>query len=300
MSFPDYPFERNFFDRGGGIRMHYVDEGPRDAPPVVMVHGNPTWSFYYRRVINALKTTHRCIVPDHIGMGLSDKPTDEQYVHTLESRVDDLSALLNHLEVTGDVDLIVHDWGGMIGSAFAVRNPERIRRMVVLNTGAFHLPKTKMLPWQLKLCRSFLGAIAVRGFNQFCRGGVRQCVTRKMKADVRRAYLHPYNSWANRRAVLRFVEDIPLTPTEDSYALVNEVDEKLEELSHVPKLICWGMKDFVFDEHFLTEWVARFPKADVHRFNDAGHYVLEDAHEAILPLIERFLGSEKGESASCY
>src|SRR5205823_3246531 len=111
--------------------------------PVVMLHGNPTWSFYYRNLVLSLRDSYRTIVPDHIGCGLSDKPDDSRYRYTLESRVTDLEALLEHLGVTCDITLVVHDWGGMIGLAYAVRHPERIRRLVILNTGAFHLPRTK-------------------------------------------------------------------------------------------------------------------------------------------------------------
>ena len=111
-----------------GLRQHYLDEG--DGAPVVMVHGNPTWSFFYRRLVEALSPTRRCIVPDHIGCGLSDKPDDSRYEYTLERRVDDLEALLDHLGVREDVSLVVHDWGGMIGTSYAARHPDRIRKMV--------------------------------------------------------------------------------------------------------------------------------------------------------------------------
>src|SRR5436305_2156201 len=131
------------FDRGG-LRLHYLDEG--DGEPVVMVHGNPTWSFYYRHLVEALSPSHRVIVPDHIGCGLSDKPDDSRYAYTLASRVDDLEALLEHLGIVKDITLVVHDWGGMIGMVYATRHPKRIRRLVVLNTAGFHLPQAKRFP----------------------------------------------------------------------------------------------------------------------------------------------------------
>ncbi len=291
MSFPDYPFTSRYLDRGG-IRLHYVDEGPRDAPPVVMLHGNPTWSFYFRRVIAALNPRFRCIVPDHIGMGLSDKPGDDRYEYTLDRRADDVEALLAHLGITRDITLILHDWGGMIGTTYATRFPDRIKQFVILNTGAFHLPKSKPLPWQLKLCRGFMGAFFVRGLNGFSGDAVKSCVKRRpLAADVKAALLAPYNSWKNRIAVHRFVQDIPLKPGDRAYATVTNVEENLGQFANRPMLICWGMKDFVFDHHFLTEWEARFPQAQVHRFEDVGHYILEDAHEDVIPLISRFLGA---------
>ena len=289
MSFPDYPFKSHYLDRSGN-RLHYVDEGSPDAPPVVMLHGNPTWSFYYRRVIAALSGTHRCIVPDHIGMGLSDKPSDDRYEYTLDRRVDDVEALLEHLNIRSNITLILHDWGGMIGSAFATRFPDRIKQFVILNTGAFHLPKSKPLPWQLKLCRSFIGALFVRGLNGFSGDAVKSCVTRRpLAADVKQAYLSPYNSWKNRIAVHRFVQDIPLKPGDRAFDTVTRVQDNLHQFADRPMLICWGMKDFVFDHHFLAEWEKRFSNADIHRFEDAGHYILEEAHEEIIPLIRQFL-----------
>ena len=283
-----YEFQSHFLDRDG-VRLHYLDEGT--GPPVVMVHGNPTWSYYYRNLVRALRGEYRTIVPDHIGCGRSDKPGDDQYRYTLEQRVKDLESLLDRLGVTRDITLIVHDWGGMIGMTYATRHPERIRRLVILNTGAFHLPKSKPFPWSLWLCRNrIFGPLLVRGLNVFCREAVRTCCTRRpLSAEARQAYLSPYDSWAHRIAILRFVQDIPLRPSDPSYDLVTETQNNLHKLRGVSMLICWGEKDWVFDQHFLAEWIARFPDAVVHRFPDAGHFVLEDAIEEIIPLVRSFL-----------
>jgi cis-3-alkyl-4-acyloxetan-2-one decarboxylase len=283
-----YPFQGHFLERDG-LRYHYLDEGAGE--PVVMLHGNPTWSFYYRNLVLALRDSYRTIVPDHIGCGRSDKPDDARYAYRLEQRVRDVEALLDHLGVTKDITLVLHDWGGMIGMAYAVRHPERIRRLVILNTAAFHLPKTKPLPWSLRLCRSpLLGPILVCGFNAFCRGAAAYCATQQQLPEaVRAEYLAPYDSWRNRIGVLRFVQDIPLEPSDPSYGVVSEVEAGLHQLQAVPMLICWGDKDFVFDRHFLEEWRRRFPGAEVHTFPDAGHYVLEDAASEIIPLVRDFL-----------
>lgn len=282
-----YPFEGRFLDLDGN-RMHYLDEGSGD--PVVMVHGNPTWSIYYRNLVQALRGTHRCIVPDHIGCGLSDKPGDDRYDYTLEQRVADLEALLDHLGVTENITLVVHDWGGMIGMAFATRHPERIRRLVVLNTSAFHLPKSKRFPWPLWLTRTPLGAVLVRGFNAFAATAARVCCTRtRMSRELRRAYCAPYDSWANRIATLRFVQDIPLRPGDRSYETVTEVEENVHKLKGKPLLICWGLKDFVFDAHFLRRWEETFPDAEIRRFEDCGHYILEDAAEEVIGLVRNFI-----------
>ena len=173
-----YPFASHFIDLGG-VRMHYLDEGA--GQPVVMLHGNPTWSFYYRNLVLALRDSHRIVVPDHIGCGLSDKPDDAHYSYRLARRVDDLESLLELLGIHEDVTLVLHDWGGMIGMAWATRHPERVKRLVILNTAAFHLMPSKRLPWSLRIVRNTpLGLLLVRGLNAFSRGAVRYCTTRPL------------------------------------------------------------------------------------------------------------------------
>lgn len=286
-TYPNYDFTHHYADIGGQ-RMHYLDEGRGQT--VVMLHGNPNWSFYYRNLVTALRDRYRCLVPDHIGCGLSDKPTDDSYEYSLQQRVSDLECWLDKVHATHNLTLVVHDWGGMIGMAYATRYPDRIRRLVVLNTGAFHLPATKPVPWQLRMARGFLGAILVRGFNAFSQGAVQTCVTRQpMARDVGRAYCAPYNSWRNRIAVHRFVQDIPLKPGDRGYDLVTQVADRLDTLRDIPMLIGWGDRDFVFDEHFLNDWLKRFPEAELHRFPDCGHYILEDAAEELIPAIVKFL-----------
>lgn len=289
-AFPEYPFTPQRFEVRPGLALSHLDEGPRDAPPVVMVHGNPSWSYYYRKLVLALRDEYRCIVPDHIGMGLSDKPGDERYEYTLKSRIDDLDALLGHAGVDDKVTLVVHDWGGMIGLGWALRHPERLARLVVLNTGAFPLPASKPMPWQLSLGRdSKLGALLIRGLNAFSGVASYVGVKRRMPAAVRRAYVAPYDSWANRISTLRFVQDIPLQPGDKAWDLVEEGGRRLHEFADRPAILLWGMQDFVFDAHFLQGFRERLPRAEVHEFPDAGHYVLEDEAERIVPLVQDFL-----------
>lgn len=256
-----------------------------------MLHGNPNWCYYYRNLVESLRTTHRCLVPDHIGCGLSDKPVDRAYPYCLERRIVDITEWIDGLALTEPVTLVVHDWGGMIGCGWAVKHPDRVAKLVVLNTGAFPLPAAKPVPWQLRLARTpGLGALAVRGFGAFSEGAVRSCVTRRpMPGDVARRYCEPYDSWSNRRAVHRFVQDIPLNGRHPSWKSVVETASQLHLLEDKPMLIGWGAKDFVFDEHFLAEWRRRFPAASIHYYADCGHYVLEDAQEELVPLITQFV-----------
>lgn len=287
---PDYPFAPKTFDRGNGILLNYVDEGPRDAEPVVMVHGNPSWSYYWRHLVLGLRDSYRCIVPDHIGMGLSDKPDDSRYEYTLQSRVDDLDKLIASLGLTGKITLAMHDWGGMIGFAWAMRNPERIARLVILNTASFPLPTTKKLPWQIGLGRvPLLGAILIRGFNFFARGAADLGVMTPIDRASRKALLSPYDSWSTRRAVHRFVQDIPLKPGDRAWDLVAGAERQLPNYRQLPVFIGWGLQDFVFDQDFLAHFIKDLPNATQKIYGDAGHYVLEEKHAELVPAIRQFL-----------
>ncbi|MBX0328527.1 alpha/beta fold hydrolase [Oscillochloris sp. ZM17-4] len=278
-----YPFHTARLEVPGGA-ISYVDEGA--GPPVVMVHGNPTWSLYYRHLIAALRDSHRVIVPDHMGCGLSDKP--QAYPYRLANHIENLTRLIDHLDL-GPVDLVVHDWGGAIGMGWATRHPELVRRIVVLNTAAFLSPR---LPLRIAVCRvPVFGDLALRGANAFAGAATFMAVERPMPADLRRAYLLPYNSWANRIAQLRFVQDIPLRPAHPTWAVVDGIDRDLVALRGKPMQIFWGGKDWCFDDHFLAGWLQRFPEAAAYRFDDAGHYVLEDAHAEIAPRVAQFFGA---------
>ena len=256
-----------------------------------MVHGNPNWTYYWRNLIPALSDRYRCLAIDHIGCGYSEKPDDAHYEYSLRQRIEDLTAWLDGLNVRENIHLIAHDWGGMIACGYATRFPERVSKLVMLNTGAFPLPATTQIPWQLKVARSpVLGSMLLRGFNAFSRGAVKSCVTRRpMPPAVADAYCAPYNSWSNRIAVHRFVQDIPLSPNDRGYDIVTQVANGLPKLRDKPMLIGWGDRDFVFNEHFLREWQTRCPHAEVHQYPDCGHYVLEDAAEDLIPRIRAFL-----------
>lgn len=284
----EYPFESHFL-KLHGLDYHYLDEG--QGEPLVLIHGNPSWSFYYRHLVRELRNDYRLIVPDHIGCGLSDKPADSQYTFSLEQRVADLDSLITALKLEQKITLVVHDWGGMIGLAWAVRNPEKVGRLVIMNTAAFHLPETKKLPLALKICRETqFGAFLIQGLNIFARGAAWVgCKRNKMNGDLRKAYCSPYDNWKNRVATLRFVQDIPLTPEDRGYDFITETTAGLSQFADLPISLFWGEKDFVFDDHFLKRWQQIYPKAEQHLYSDCGHYILEDAKDEVIPLIRTFL-----------
>lgn len=282
-----YPFESHFLDLDG-VRLHYLDEG--EGEPVLLLHGNPSWSFMYRDLIRALRDGKRAIAPDHVGCGLSDRPSEDRYQYTLGRRVADLDSLISSLHLTRPLSLVVHDWGGLIGMTWAVRHPERIDRIVVLNTAGFLVPEGSSLHWTIRFCRrSRLAAFCMSRFNAFSLAACRLGSAKGLSREVRRGYVGPYGTPRERIAVTRFVQDIPLEPGDPAYALVARTESGLDQLRDRPVLICWGERDFVFDGRFLDRWLDFFPKAEVHRFERAGHYVLEDAGAEVTALIREFL-----------
>ncbi|MBS0201049.1 MAG: alpha/beta fold hydrolase [Proteobacteria bacterium] len=294
-TFPDYPFTPNRFEVRRGIAMSYLDEGPRDGEVIVMLHGNPSWSYYWRHLVAGLRDRYRCIVPDHVGMGLSDKPDDAadaspRYDYTLQSRIDDLDALLKHAGVDGPVTLAVHDWGGMIGFGWALRDPSRVRRLVITNTAAFPLPAAKHFPRRLALGRdSRIGGWAIRRFNLFARGAALYGTVRTLPQDVVQAYSGVYDGWTSAISTLRFMQDIPLGEGDRAWPLLQAAAQQLPSYADRPTFIGWGLRDFVFDRHFLDGFRAALPAAEVHAYRDAGHYVMEDQHEQLVPMIRTFL-----------
>jgi haloalkane dehalogenase len=277
-----YPFEPRFHTLAAGVRMHYVDEGQSDEA-VLMLHGNPSWSFFYRDVIKALAGRIRCVVPDHVGMGLSDKP--QNYRYTLAQRIADVGSLVAALGLKR-VHLIVHDWGGAIGFGWARRHPELVGRIVITNTAAF--PDSK-IPFRISVCRwPLVGPVIVRGLNGFAGAAATMAVTRPMPPTVRTGFLAPYGSWADRVGVNAFVRDIPMSESHPSYGELASIASALPQFRDRQILIAWGARDFCFTTHFLDRWREIYPDAEVALEPEAGHYLLEDAGERLVPRIANF------------
>ncbi len=283
-----YPFESNFLDIEGQ-NLHYIDKG--EGRPVIMVHGNPTWSFYFRNLIQELSQDYRAIALDHIGCGFSDKPDAKTYDYTLESRVRDLDTLINSLDLKEKINFIVHDWGGMIGLAWAVDHIDRVDKIIITNTSGFFLPKEKEFPfllWLVKYIRPF-AVPAVLGFNAFAKTALLLCSKKGLSKKIKKGFVAPYNSWKNRMATLKFVQDIPIDKKDRSFYMVEHVDNNLKELDESQLMFLWGAQDFVFDLAFLNEFRRRFPGAKTRVFHDAGHYLFEDKKKETMDEIKAFL-----------
>lgn len=279
----EYPFKSNYLTIDGN-KLHYLDEG--SGPVIVMVHGNPTWSYYFRHLVKSLSSSYRVIVPDHMGCGLSDKP--QKYDYILKNHITNISKLIDHLELSS-LSMVVHDWGGAIGMGYSTQFTDKIDKIVVLNTAAF---RSKRIPFRIRMCRwPLIGECIVRGLNGFAWPATFMAVKKKMNKKIAKAYLMPYDSWKNRIAVYCFVRDIPLVSEHVSYNTLKTIEENLVVLreKNIPMMIAWGGKDFCFNDHFFNEWKNRFPDAKSHYFPDGGHYILEDEKGIIEPLIKNFL-----------
>lgn len=283
-----YDFPRRLVPLGGGgdYSIHCIDTGG-PGRPVLLLHGNPTWSFFYRGLVAELRRDFRCVAPDHLGCGLSSKPQDWPY--RLEGHMANLERVVAALGLA-ECDLVVHDWGGAIGMGLAGRKPEWVRRIVILNTAAF---RSRHLPRRIALCRTpLLGTPLVRGLNAFAWPATFMAVTRALAPEVRQGYLWPYRTWRDRVAIDGFVRDIPLEEDHPSYDTLVEVEEGLARLRDKPMLIYWGGRDFCFTERFYRQWQKRFPAAQARWIADAGHYVLEDARGRAEREIAAFLRAE--------
>lgn len=273
-------------------RVHFLDEGPMDgAPPdpqqtLLFVHGNPTWCFHWRGLIEAFRGRYRCVAPDHLGCGLSDAPAGGQ---TLAQRTATLVELIDHLDLQR-VTLVAQDWGGAIGLGALFERPQRFQGVVLFNTGAFPPPRT---PWRIAACKApVVGRLALQGLNLFSLAAVRMTTHRgPLPRGVARGYLAPYRSWSRRRAVADFVADIPWRASHPTYRTLSELERRLPSLSALPSALVWGMRDWCFTPACLERFERAWPQAQVTRLADAGHWVVEDAPDECRRAVDHLLGA---------
>lgn len=276
----EYPFESHFLNLNNH-QYHYIDQGEGDV--ILMLHGNPTWSFFYRNLAKHFSSHHfRVIVPDHMGCGLSSKPQD--YDYTLKKHVENLCELVTHLNLS-NITLVVHDWGGAIGMGLATRYPHLIKKMVIMNTAAF---RSIEIPARINILRNPVGEWLIRSFNGFAAPATFMATKKGLSTIVKKGFLFPYHDFHSRIATAKFVQDIPMSENHPTYQTLKDIEEKLSTIK-APVLLLWGEKDFCFTMNFHQKWKEFFPKAKSVTYPLAGHYLVEDESLSVIQEIENFL-----------
>lgn len=272
-------------------RMHYIDEGQGQGPQtVVCVHGNPTWSFYYRSIVTQQSSRVRVIAVDHIGCGLSDKP--QHYSYTLDQHIVNLKRLIIELDLR-NITLVVHDWGGAIGLGTALEVADRIKGLVILNTGAFPPP---FIPLRIAACRiPLVGEWGMRGLNLFARAALFMTLNRlpRLDRDVAAGLIAPYDNWHNRVAIANFVRDIPTRESQPTWQRLRQIESGLPSLNDRVIELVWGMRDWCFTPECLTRFEQLLPSARVTKLDDVSHYVMEEASEEVNQAVTRCLEAQK-------
>ena len=252
---------------------HVLDNGVADpAGTLLCVHGNPTWSYLWRRLVAAAPPGWRVVAPDHLGMGWSERPAAAR---PLAQRVADLGNLTAALGLSGPVVTVAHDWGGIISLGWALEHRQDLRGVVLMNT-AVAMPEGDLGPALIRLAHApGLRAAVTVGSSGFVHGATALSWP-PLPREIRRAYAQPYRSAARRRAVGQFVADIPFRPGHPSRPAQEAIAEGIRTLD-VPALLLWGPRDPVFGEKYLADLRERLPQADVHRYEGASHLLPEDA-----------------------
>ena len=273
----EYPFTPNTFAQPMGT-MRYVDEGSGD--PFVMVHGNPSWSFEFRALIKHFSQTYRCIAPDHVGFGLSDKPADWTYLP--QQHAENLERLLESLNLR-NITLIFDDWGGPIGLAYALKYPEKVKNIIVTNTWLWPVNDDGYYRAFSGFMGGAIGRWLIRRYNFFAWSVVKVAYGDKSKLtpEVHRHFLQALPE-GQRKGSYVFPKQI-IGATDWLAGLWNQ----REKLNGKVKLIAWGMKDIAFREKELNRWSAAFPTAVVVRYSNAGHFVAEEEAPALINHITR-------------
>jgi haloalkane dehalogenase len=282
----EYPFHSHWWESQDGHRLHYVDEGPRSDTLVFMVHGNPSWSFLYRKLIVALRDQVRCVAIDHLGCGFSDKPQDGTY--TLAQHIERAKGLLQSLKPKR-VIFMVHDWGGAIGLGVASQLRELCAGIVVTNTAAF---TDIHIPGRIAICKTRgLGTFINRGLNGFAKAAITMAMPKgeRLQGDAAAGFLAPYSNWNDRVAIDAFIKDIPMSDRHPTWSTLKEIETFISNIPEVPKIAFWGIQDFCFSEHFLNRFESFWPELESHRYLEASHYLLETVSEPVAKNLKNWL-----------
>ena len=277
----EYPFKHHYF-KVNDTTMHYVDEGEGEV--LLFVHGTPSWSFEFRNVIKFLSKKYRCIAIDHIGFGLSEKPA--KYDYTVQNHTASLLKLVTHLQLN-QFTMLVHDFGGIIGLAAAEQIPEKIKGLVILNTWCRSIQDEP----EYKKMKMILGSPLVPLLYRYLNLSAKYILPAafgersRLTPEIHQHFLRPFSKASERNGTIAFAKS--LLRDQDYYA---SVGKKLSILKDNPVLIIWGMKDeFITEKHLL--WMQeQFPGSKVVRYDDAGHFVLEEKSVVAGPVIAEFMG----------
>lgn len=282
-----FPFEPRFARVADDVRLAYVEAG--EGRPVLMLHGNPTWSFLYRNIIPPVAAAgYRAIAVDHMGFGRSDRPTGHER-YRLRAHVDNLVAFMRELDLR-NVTLVMQDWGGPIGLGAAGLEPDRIANLVIMNTWVTVLPEELELPFHAPFLQRGLGEMLCLGGNMFVEAMFAGMRPEKATPLVAEAYRAPFPDYYSRVPILAFARDIPIGDDHPSAGFMREIAGRVAELRR-PTLLVWAMQDRVLPPVILEGWKALLHDAEVVELPTARHYLQEDEPEAIADAIVRFLRS---------
>ena len=279
----EYPFESHFLKLEMG-RLHYIDEG--EGSPIVMVHGTPTWSFEYRHLIKGLSNRYRCLAMDHIGFGLSDKPSDWSYLPEAHAR--NVEALMESLGLE-DITLVVNDFGGPIGLSYAIRHPDKVKQLVIMNSWMWSLKDEPRFKWASRFLGGPVGRLLYRQMNFSPRVLMKMIVGDKSKLPkhIHDHYLKALPTPRERKGTWVFAKE--LVASGDWY---DSLWSERGGIDYMPTLVIWGMKDSTFTQRELERWESFLTNARVIQLDDVGHFVAEEMGDALPPVIGEFLEAQ--------
>ena len=275
----EYPFRPNFFEINGQ-KMHYIDEG--DGNVILYIHGTPSWSFDFRKVIQKLKSGSRCIAIDHIGFGLSDKP--ENYDYSTINHALTLEKFIQHMQLE-NITLVLHDFGGPIGFHYAINHPEKVKSIVVLNSWlwsseddpefkkASKILQNPLLPFLYKRLNISPRFILPKSFGD-----------KKLSKKTVKQYTKPFANHKQRNGALAFAKSL----LNDQYWF-EDLWGKRKIVSHKPVLFIWGMRDPVISSRNLEKFEEGFPESTTTKLNTSGHFPQEEEPAKVADAIRRFM-----------
>jgi haloalkane dehalogenase len=284
-----FPFTPHYL-MVNGYQMHYIDEGVGD--PIVCVHGEPTWAFLYRNFISNLRDIARIVVPDHIGFGKSEVSQNMPYL--LGQHIINFTELLLHLDLH-NITLVVQDWGGPIGFGFAIKYPDRIKRIVIMNTSIGVAKETQKLWYEPFIENGMYDELLgdMKTFvGDYMLPNMHKKFTREEKKLLKWAYTAPFPTPESHIGVKKFPLDIPKGPNHPSTPIMQEIKDNLSQLTEKPKRIIWGMKDKIFPPKVTEYWQKIYPETPVIELQEAGHFLQEDAPDQVVNAIKEFIRNE--------